>query len=375
MGKGKSGMTEERKKISEYKAVEASKRVAQRARRRGELIASRIPGARALLKPPVEIAAVDRMVVMSDAHIGDPKDSLAAPDRIEALAGALSDLGQIDDLVILGDLFDFWQAPFDVALKRAQPVMQMLFTLPNVRRMVYLPGNHDHHVFRMYYEEQVAARLREGDFATPELTMPMTPDHPVMAALTPRDATVPLFMTYPVYQVSVGGKVALLTHGHLLGMFERSLWKPRHSRISSYILNKAGNLDLNDMERFISPYYEMAMLSTYIPGVVENRYRVYRWLNNTGKYWGISPESRTSNYRGTTIEQNAAEIEALLRHFCEEVPAYFIYGHTHRAGMLRLPLSGTLAVNTGCWLNDRSLDEARNTLVEITDHARIIQVK
>ncbi len=370
-------MNEERKKISEYKAVEASKRVAQRARRRGELIASRIPGARALLKPPAEAVVADRVVILSDAHIGESHDSLAVPARIDALAEALSNLGQIDDLVILGDLFDFWQAPFDEALKRAQPLMQMLFTLPHVRRMIYLPGNHDHHVFRMYYEGQVAARLREGNFDMPELTMPMTRDHPVMTALAPKDATVPLFTTYPIYQVSIRGKDALLTHGHLLGMFERSLWKPKHSRVSSYLLNKAGSLDLNDMERFMSPYYEMAMLSTYIPGAVENRYRVYRWLNNTGKYWGISSEGkgRVSNYRGTTIEQNAVEIEALLKHFCEEAPAYFIYGHTHSAGMLRLPLSGTLAVNTGCWLSDRGMSEARNTLVEITDDARIIEVE
>ncbi len=195
-----------------------------------------------------------------------------------------------------------------------------------------------------------------------------------MKALAPRDALVPLFTTYPIHQVTVQGKVAFLTHGHLLGMFERSLWKPKHSRISSYLLNKSSSLDLGDMERFIAPYYEMATLSTYIPGVVENRYRVYRWLNNMGKYWGISPESRASKYRGTTIEENAAELEALLQHFCEEMPAYFVYGHTHVAGMMRLPLSGTLAVNTGCWLNDRSLPESRDTLVEITDHARIIRV-
>lgn len=367
-------MAEERKRISEYKAVEASRRVAQRAKRRGELIASRIPGARAFLKPPETPVVADRVVIISDIHLGEPNDSLAMPDRIDALVEAITDLGQVDDLVILGDLFDFWQAPFDIALKRAQPLMRALFTLPNVRRMVYLPGNHDHHIFRMYFEEQVARGLRDGELDMPELVMPMTRDCPVMAPLTPKDATVPLFMTYPMYQVSVRGRPALLTHGHLLGIFERSLWRPKHSRVSTFILNRAGSLELDDMERFISPYYEMAMLSTYVPGVVENRYRIYRWLNNTGKYWGVSPEDRTSNYRGSTIEENAVEIEALLKHFCEEMPAYFVYGHTHQAGMLRLPLSGTLAVNTGCWLNDRGVTETRNTLVEITDDARIILV-
>ncbi|MFH1149386.1 MAG: metallophosphoesterase [Actinomycetota bacterium] len=368
-------MADNRKKISEYKAVEASRRVAQKARRRGELIASRIPGARAFLKPPEPGAVADRVVIISDVHLGEPHDLLAQPERVQPLVEAITELGPIDDLVILGDLFDFWNARFDEALKRGGPLLDALFTLPNVRRMVYLPGNHDHHIFRMYFEEKVARNLREGSLEMPELVMPMTRDCPAIAPLIPRDAQVPLFMTYPIYQVLVRGRPALLTHGHLLGMFERSLWKPKHSRISTFILNRTGSLDLDDMERFISPYYEMAMLSTYIPGVVENRYRIYRWLNNTGKYWGVSPDDRTSNYRGSTIEENAVEIEALLKHFCEEMPAYFVYGHTHRAGMLRLPLSGTLAVNSGCWLDDRGVPETSNTLVEITDDARIILVE
>jgi hypothetical protein len=105
------------------------------------------------------------------------------------------------------------------------------------------------------------------------------------------------------------------------------------------------------MEAFLSPYYEMLSLSTAVPGVVDGRYRFYRIVSGTARMLGFEREYRVSSFRDTTIEQNAVEVEALLDHFFSEKPDYFIYGHTHVAGMLDLPLSGTLAVNTGGWFD------------------------
>jgi len=253
--------------------------------------------------------------------------------------------------------------------------MSALFMLENVKRIVYLPGNHDHHVFRQYYNEQVMRSFREGELEPPELTMPLTTDCPIMSVLKPRAARVPLFAVYPAHNVNVRGTKVLLTHGHMLGFFERSLWRPRQSRIATLLVRKSENLDLEEMERFISPFYEMMALSALVPGVLEGNYRVYRFLARTGKVLGLQGESRDSTYRDTTVEQNAAEIEALLDHFCEEKPDYFIYGHTHRAGRLELPISGTTAINSGCWLGDSVTEDSRNIILEITDEARLIKVE
>lgn len=277
--------------------------------------------------------------------------------------------------MLLGDVFDFWQSPFADAVERARGFMAALFRLENVERMVYIPGNHDHHVFRMWYEEKVSRGLREGKLEPPELAIPLTDDCPVMTPLRPEDARVPLYFTYPMYQVQVGDKVVLLTHGHLLGFYERSVWAPKkHSRLSSLILNRSEKLELDDMETFISPYYEMTALSTLVPGVVEGRYWIYRVVNRTSKLWGVSKESRASFYRGTTVEENAVEIETLLDHFCAEMPDYFVFGHTHRAGRLKLPLSGTVAINSGCWVGGETEEESRKTLVEISERARLLRI-
>jgi len=368
-------LDEERKPQTDNRTWKASRRVAREARRRIELVASRLPRTALFKSGRGAVEEADRVVVVSDTHFGDPFDVLTSAKAIEALTDRIESLGAIDELVLLGDVFDFWKSPFGEAIARSRDFMSALFMLENVKRIVYLPGNHDHHVFRQYYNEQVTESLRRGVVEPPELTMPLTADCPIMNVLKPRAARVPLFAVYPAHNVNVRGTKVLLTHGHMLGFFERSLWRPRQSRISTLLVRKSENLDLEEMERFISPFYEMMALSALVPGVLEGNYRVYRFLARTGKVLGLQGESRDSTYRDTTVEQNAAEIEALLDHFCEEKPDYFIYGHTHRAGRLELPISGTTAINSGCWLGDSVTEDSRNIILEITDEARLIEVE
>jgi len=369
-------LTKERKNLSDTRAMEASRRIAREARERIALMAARIPGARAFLRPFTERPRqVEKLVVISDTHFGDPNELLVHPKAIQDMTDAIAEMGTVDELVLLGDVFDLWQAPLHEAIARGRDCMAALFSLDNVKRMVYMVGNHDHHIFRMWYEEEVGRRLRAGDLEQPELAIPLTSDCPAMAPLKLEGTKVPLYMTYPMYQVQVKDKVVLLTHGHLLGFFERSLWGPKkHSRLRSLMLNKSDKLDLDDMERFMSPYYEMTALGTCVPGVAEGRYWVYRMVSRTSKMVGVSSHTRTSLYRGNTIEENAVEIEALLNHFCPEMPDYFVYGHTHRSGRLVLPLSNTIAINSGCWIGGQSDPDARNTIVDISDEARIIKV-
>ena len=355
--------------------MKASRRVAREARRRIEMVASRLPRTTLRKSGRGAVEEADRVTVISDMHFGDPFDVLTSSRAIAALTERIESLGAIDELVLLGDVFDFWKSPFSEAVARSRDFMSALFMLENVKRMVYLPGNHDHHVFRQYYNERVMESLRRGAVEPPELSMPLTTDCPIMGTLKPEGARVPLFAVYPAHNVSVRGRQVLLTHGHMLGFFERSLWRPRQSRIATLLVRKSENLDLEEMERFISPFYEMMALSALVPGVLEGNYRVYRFLARTGKVLGLRRDSRVSTYRDTTIEQNAAEIEALLDHFCDEKPDYFIYGHTHMAGRLELPISGTTAINSGCWLSDAVARGPKNTILDIADEARLIEVE
>lgn len=370
-------MDEESKKTGKQRAGSGSRRhIAVEARRRIELIASRIPGARALVKHVLPEAVADRLVVVSDMHFGNDYGALGTADKRMRLTDGIRELGQVDELVLLGDIFDFWTTTLDNALEQSRELISSLFKLENVGRIIYIPGNHDHHAVRLYHNEQVSNRLRSGELEPPPLTIPLVADCPVLEPLRPDGATVPLFMTYPWHHVMVRGKTALLTHGHLLGFFERSLWRPKRRFLNAFLLKKNPSVGLDDMEAFLSPYYEMLSLSTAVPGVVDGRYRFYRIVSRTAKMLGFEGEYRVSSFRDTTIEENAIEIEALLDHFYEVKPDYFIYGHTHRAATLDLPLSGTTAVNTGAWFNNPGDAEnhSRYTIVEVTDKPRIIDL-
>lgn len=352
---------------------ETRERIAAEARERIELIRSRMPKRPFRKETARPATEAERLVVISDIHLGDPLNELTEPACIDTLVTALQNLGPIDELVLLGDVFDFWQSPFHEAIARGRDLMGALFGLDNVGRMTYIPGNHDHHVVRMHLEERVARNLREGELEPPPLTIPLTDDCPVMDPLRPEGARVPLYMAYPMHRVRVRGRDVLLTHGHMLGVFEGSLWR-RRKLVSALLMSKDGTLDMDDIERFITPYYEMVALSTYMPGVVDGRYRFYRFVARTSRVMGLEKEGRVSAYRDTTVEQNAVEVEALLDRFSVEMPDFFVYGHTHKAGRLTLPLSGVTAINTGCWLGDRGMNDARDTLVEITDDSLILTV-
>jgi UDP-2,3-diacylglucosamine pyrophosphatase LpxH len=100
--------------------------------------------------------------VISDTHLGDRLSTVDGKTG-EILRSAVAELGELDQVILLGDIFDFWQSPVEDSLERGREAISGLFTLENVKRIVYVPGNHDHHVCRMYIMEETARRLREGN--------------------------------------------------------------------------------------------------------------------------------------------------------------------------------------------------------------------
>lgn len=359
---------------SEKPAGETRRRIAEEARRRIELIASRIPGARALFSPPGSPERIaDRVVVVSDTHFGNDYSALRTPANRGRLIDAVRYLGDVDELVLLGDLYDFWTTGLSDALEESRDFMARLLSLENVGRIVYVPGNHDHRIVRLYHDEQTSRALRSGSLEQPPLTIPPVADCPVLEALRPEGAKVPLYMAYPWYEVSVRGGSALLTHGHLLGFFERSLWRPKRRFLNAFLLKRNPTVGLDDMEAFLSPYYEMVSLSTAVPGVVDGRYRFYRMVSRTARTLGFEREYRVSSFRDTTVEQNAVEIEALLDHFYDAKPDFFVYGHTHRPGRIELPLSGTMAVNSGSWFDDPGVENTGYSIVELASEPRLLR--
>ena len=166
----------------------------------------------------------------------------------------------------------------------------------------------------------------------------------------------------------------MFTHGHLLGFFERSLWHPKGSVVATLLISKTENLGLEDMERFVSPFYEMLALSALSPGY-------HRWVQ--------ALQAALQDRQGARAAGRVARVRLQEHHSRGErrrdrgtagppVPreAGLLHLRSHpRAGRLVLPVSGATAINSGCWLAGAASDHAGNTLVEISDEARLIQVE
>ena len=85
-----------------------------------------------------------RTLVISDLHLGSrrPVDILRRPEPLDALC---SYLGDIDRLVLLGDVLELRHGPLREALAAAQPVFEALgAALPKGAEVVITAGNHDY---------------------------------------------------------------------------------------------------------------------------------------------------------------------------------------------------------------------------------------
>lgn len=151
-----------------------------------------------------------RALVISDTHFGawTGQDILRDADTLALLAPHLDGL---DEVIFLGDLFDLLFARLEDAFAAAGGLLELLREKLQGRRLVFLPGNHDHH---FVLREQEA--LRELRLAT---------DGPVDPAdrrlgdallfrrfLARRLEGVEVQVRYPTYTF---GRV-LCTHGHYL---------------------------------------------------------------------------------------------------------------------------------------------------------------
>ena len=163
-----------------------------------------------------------RALVISDTHLGawTGEDLLSDERFLAKLAPELSD---IDELIILGDLFDLLFGSIEDALAAAEGLFELIRERMQGRRLVFLAGNHDHHfVVRGSESMRLLGAATEAEGG----------DDLLRRLLAARLAGVEVDVRYPTYAV---GDV-LLTHGHYLDpharlagpfgsrMLTRALW-------------------------------------------------------------------------------------------------------------------------------------------------------
>ena len=102
-----------------------------------------------------------RALAISDTHFGawTGDDLLSHAFARERLASHLDD---IDELILLGDLFDFLFSTVEHAVEQAQGFFDLVGEHMRGRRVVFLAGNHDHHTMVRELEESMRLRIADG---------------------------------------------------------------------------------------------------------------------------------------------------------------------------------------------------------------------
>jgi UDP-2,3-diacylglucosamine pyrophosphatase LpxH len=147
-----------------------------------------------------------RALVISDTHFGawTGRDLLREEFFLERLAPALEG---IDELIFLGDLFDFLFGTVEECVEAADGLLQLIAERMAGKRLVFIAGNHDHHLVHRDEEDRLETALASGH----RPTVPPGPGY-FREFLERRLPGVEIEIAYPTYSF---GDV-LCTHGHYL---------------------------------------------------------------------------------------------------------------------------------------------------------------
>jgi UDP-2,3-diacylglucosamine pyrophosphatase LpxH len=154
-----------------------------------------------------------RALVISDMHFGawTGRDLLREDFFLARLAPALED---VDEVILLGDLFDFLFGSVADAVDASAGLLALIAEKLPGKRFVFLAGNHDHHFVHRDEENQLEAALSRGDVIRPDGSAVHEPPGPsfFQGFLEARMPGVEVEIAYPTYRFAD----VLLTHGHYL---------------------------------------------------------------------------------------------------------------------------------------------------------------
>ncbi|MSX02022.1 MAG: hypothetical protein F2813_02565 [Actinobacteria bacterium] len=324
-----------------------------------------------------------KTLVISDTHIGSrrPVDILRRPEPLAALCEAL---GEVDRLVLLGDLLELRHGPLRDALAAAKPILEAIGkALPRDAEVVIVSGNHD--------SELVAPWLaRRGALQTPP---PLGTETRTGSDASPATEAIAAWLGDRV-RCSVAYPGLWLrddvwaTHGHYL---DRLITIPTFERIAAggmarvvgRLPEEPGGATAEDFEAALSPVY------AWLNQIANGRAAGGRWVTGaaTAKAWTLLSGDGRAPLRGKALaallplgiaginlaglgpvspklssdDLRRAGLEAMrgVVSLLDIDARWVIFGHTHCAGPLpwmdpfewRLPGGGQL-LNTGCWTDE-----------------------
>ena len=283
-------------------------------------------------------------VIISDTHFGLNSSTLSDPAKVDQLMEEIMKFrGGCDEVILLGDIFDFWRIRPESALRESVPLLKRL--REEDLKIHYVVGNHDHHLVVQKQESDFMERAARGDLFpvySPSLRWRQTING------------LNIDMLYPTYQVRCCHRKVLFTHGHHL------------DGIQTFTMQMVGRIRHMygeellpaDLEMMMAYAYESIYRSSYIGEMVSFEERVWkasRLLQSITT--GVFHEQHLAS-----VETQYEAIERFIRDRNLGEIDCFIYGDTHRAGIFQ-SLGGPLAVNAGSFTRE----PGKGSRIEIPD--------
>lgn len=315
-----------------------------------------------------------KIVVISDTHFGDKSqllDDLHLVDRfVEVLAG----LGPIDELILLGDIVDLWMSTVVPSMEAARVFIDRLSQLDNVKKFLYVPGNHDHQMFMDAFRLELDVRIMQGDLSVPAFLPARSYGDSLLTGIVHPKTRTHFPLIYPYVSRNVNGSKVILAHGHHLDFYathegwDRQFWLGRH-----IMKKKKAKSTLYDIEMANIPFCGAMSVWPWVPELVDEGVRYYHLFNFFEKLFR-SDKLLESPLRDSLIKDNYDEIKMLLPQLEPGEPACFVYGHTHRPGIGKFPDTGMIVVNSGSWTRLEDPSVPTRTWVEIDGDVKLMRL-
>ncbi len=351
------------------------------------------------------------IVVISDTHFGEPQATLGsvsadplqrrdASRRLDTLIDSLAALGPLDEIVLLGDIWEMWGTSFRLAQQDAAMFLERLCALP-AERIVYLPGNHDYHLLVQHVEFEQMTRLSQGE----PLPSRYRPQHvyteSFLRGALPHAAGERLIVKYPDHRRVIDGRHVVFHHGHHLSTLRGG---DLFAAFPMFILKRLEGVGMptltrEELERGVSIFYEMVYAGSLGDRTAPRLQEYWAHIQTWKRWWLWSllgwmrarlRQASSLRDRGTPymdVERFREAARWLMRLMAAEAgsgfipPDIYVFGHTHRSGLTSVPLDSSRKmmhlVNSGCWLvepHKRNTDHVNTLVIIDSSHAGVYKL-
>jgi hypothetical protein len=220
-----------------------------------------------------------RALVISDTHFGawTGEDLLREQANLDLLEPHLD----VDEVIVLGDMFDFLFGSITDAFQAADGLLGLLHDKLQGKRVVCLAGNHDHHVVTREDEAWLESQLT-GPARRPGKREVLDSD-PVYRLFEQRLEGVEVDFRYPTY--TFGG--VLCTHGHYLDLHAQRTGSGMDRLLGQAIWKIAVGSEhtptLDDYEATTTLLTELLFTIAQVPNGTNTERSVYKAFETLGR--------------------------------------------------------------------------------------------